>query len=133
MNLLVKEKKVERIKYDRRDNKTKKLMRNISHDLRTPLTSAMGYVDILINTESNNDINTYQLKIIENRLLRLEELINSFFTFSKIFSDDNSNLANEEINIISVLEEAIVHYYDDYKNGNRKIILDNNIDRKSVV
>lgn len=128
VNLLIKEKKDERIKCDRKDNRTKKLMRNISHDLRTPLTSALGYIDILINnTEVNTDINTYQLKIIENRLLRLEELINSFFTFSKIFSDDNSNLINEEINVISVLEEAIVHYYDDYKNSNRKIILNNNI------
>ena len=49
-------------------------------------------------------------------------MINSFFELSKIVSSGKEP-EKSEINLVSVLEEAIVHYYDDYCNQGRQIVL----------
>ena len=45
-----------------------KMIRNISHDLRTPLTSALGYIDILQKSDCSEEEKLKNLKIIEERL-----------------------------------------------------------------
>lgn len=105
---------------DRKNKELYKMMTNISHDLRTPLTSALGYIDIILNSDLSKEEQEKELKIIEERLKRLEELINSFFEFSKIISN-NENVELEEVNLISIIEESILHYYEDFEKEKRKI------------
>ena len=99
------------------------MITNISHDLRTPLTSAMGYIEMLSSADMTEQERQRELEIIQKRLARLEELINSFFEFSKIISVGEPP-EKTELNLIAVLEEAVLHYYDDYSSRNRQIILD---------
>ena len=66
------------------------MITNISHDLRTPLTSAPGYVDLILHSNHSNEEKQNELKIVQDRLKRLEELINSFFSFSKLSSNYKS-------------------------------------------
>lgn len=113
-----------KIDYDNKNKTLKKMMTNISHDLRTPLTSALGYIDIVINSNLSKDEQLKELHIIEDRLNRLNELIDSFFEFSKIISSNQIPEINE-INLIDVLETSIAHYYDDYINSKRIIVFDN--------
>lgn len=109
--------------YSRKNHELEQMMTNISHDLRTPLTSAMGYIDLIQNASLSETEKSRELDIVGQRLIRLEELINSFFEFSQIVSS-GAPPKKTELNIISVLEESIVHYYDDYSNQNRKINFD---------
>lgn len=104
------------------------MMLNISHDLRTPLTSALGYTNILLESNHLKKDELEEAKIIKERLERLEELIDSFFMFSKI-ANDEENIKLESINIISVLEESIISFYDDFKNEKRVINLNKSIDK----
>lgn len=104
------------------------MMLNISHDLRTPLTSALGYTNILLESNHLKKDELEDAKIIKERLERLEELIDSFFMFSKI-ANDEENIKLESINIISVLEESIISFYDDFKNEKRVINLNKSIDK----
>lgn len=107
--------------YENKNSNLRKMMTNISHDLRTPLTSALGYIDILLKTSSNpKDIKN--LKIIEERLKRLSELINSFFEFSKIISNDEEIKVNK-VNLVNVLENSISNHYEDFSNDKRVINL----------
>lgn len=127
INSLLSDIKSQKIFYEHKNKELKKMMTNISHDLRTPLTSALGYIDIILNSELKEEEKQKKLVIIKNRLERLEELINSFFEFSKIFSSDKKpDLA--QINLIALVEECILHYYEDYKKQDRQIML-----KKSVV
>ena len=112
-----------RADYSRKKHELEQMMTNISHDLRTPLTSAMGYINLIQNAGLSETEKSRELDIVGQRLIRLEELINSFFELSKIVSSGASP-KKTELNIISVLEESIVHYYDDYSNQNRKINFD---------
>lgn len=109
-----------KIDVDRKNKSLYKMMTNISHDLRTPLTSALGYIDIILTSDISKEEQEKELKIIEERLKRLEELINSFFEFSKIISNSES-IELEEVNLIAIIEESMLHYYEDFEKDKRKI------------
>lgn len=109
-----------RADYSRKSHELEQMMTNISHDLRTPLTSAMGYINLIQNADLSETEKSRELDIVGQRLVRLEELINSFFELSQIVSSGKEP-EKTEINLISLLEESIVHYYDDYCNQGRLI------------
>lgn len=121
INALLKESKRLELQYAKKNKALMKMMINISHDLRTPLTSAIGYIDIILNSEISEEEKRKELIIIEERLKRLEELINSFFEFSNIISN-NGSPELEKINLKVILENCLANYYEDYKKQNRKII-----------
>ena len=122
INSLLREIRENRIDYLQKNHAVEQMMTNISHDLRTPLTSAMGYIQIIQNSDLSEDEKSRELAIVEQRLIRLEELINSFFEFSQIISSEKAP-EKETVNLVAVLEEAVAHYFDDYQNQNRKIVL----------
>ncbi len=121
INELLKKMRYNQILYNKKSHDLEQMITNISHDLRTPLTSAMGYINIILNSDMPENEKEEQIRIVEKRLLRLEELINSFFEFSKIVSG-NQKPEIVQLNIIEVLQESIVHYYDDFCNQEREII-----------
>lgn len=129
-NLLTESKNI-KIDYGNKNKSLMKMMTNISHDLRTPLTSALGYIDIILKSDLSEEEKKKDLITIEKRLRRLEELISSFFEFSKIIST-NKQPVLEKINLTSVLEESVIVFYDDYKKNNREILLDCN-QRKIII
>nr|WP_238785710.1 HAMP domain-containing sensor histidine kinase [Staphylococcus xylosus]CZT31769.2 putative histidine kinase [Staphylococcus xylosus] len=83
---------------------------SISHDLRTPLTSVLGYIQMA----EDPDINKEE---------RLEILINDFFELSTIESVDYS-LKLETINIKKVIQEVIISLHDRFKSKNIDPIID---------
>lgn len=121
INTLLREIQQIRISYQQKNHALEQMMTNISHDLRTPLTSAMGYIRIIQSSDLTDDEKNRELAIVEKRLIRLEELINSFFEFSQIISKEKKP-EKTEVNIIAALEESISHYYDDYCAQNREIV-----------
>ncbi len=123
INNLITESKDIKVDYSNKNKALMKMMTNISHDLRTPLTSALGYADIILKSNMSEDEKKQDLITIENKLKRLEELINSFFEFSKIITI-NKTPELEKINLNSVLEESIIVFYDDYRKSNREIVLE---------
>lgn len=129
-NLLTESKNI-KIDYGNKNKSLMKMMTNISHDLRTPLTSALGYIDIILKSDLSEEEKKKDLITIEKRLRRLEELISSFFEFSRIIST-NKLPTLKKINLTSILEESVIVFYDDYKKNNRKILLDCN-QRKIII
>lgn len=107
-------------KLERKNTSFTKMIRNISHDLRTPLTSSLGYVSLILESDMAEKEKLNNLKIVEERLKRLSELIDSFFEFSKIISN-NENIKIEEVNLIATLEKSISNHYEDFSTQNRVI------------
>lgn len=107
-------------KLERKNANFVKMIRNISHDLRTPLTSSLGYVSLMLESDISEQEKIKNLKIVEERLLRLSELIDSFFEFSKILSN-NQVIELDEINLVAVIEKAISNHYEDFSKDNRII------------
>lgn len=132
INLVISETKEAEIDYKNKSEQLKKMITNISHDLRTPLTSALGYIDIMLTSSEMNDEQRKDLEIVKERLERLEELINSFFEFSKVESS-NAAVEMDKLNLIGVLEESIAHYFDDFSRDNREIIFDAPAQRQMIM
>ena len=107
-------------KLERKNANFVKMIRNISHDLRTPLTSSLGYVSLMLESDMIEQEKIKNLKIVEERLKRLSELIDSFFEFSKILSNDQI-IELDEINLVAVMEKSISNHYEDFSKDNRMI------------
>ena len=122
INGLLKMIRQERILYNRKSHDLEQMMTNISHDLRTPLTSALGYVRLAQYEKTDEEERTRELEVTERKLRRLQELIDQFFKFYKVISADKQPELSQ-INLIGVLEESISHYYDDYNDRGRRIEL----------
>lgn len=117
---------------ERKNKSLKKEITNITHDLRTPLTSSLGYIDLILKSNLSKEEQERELKIVENRLLRLEELINSFFEFS-IITTDNKKIDMEQTNLVAVVEKCISHYYDDFTRKKRKVVFVNDIKKYNIL
>lgn len=122
INVLLKEMRHSKVQYQQKSHQLGQMITNISHDLRTPLTSALGYVNIVLHSELPLEEKEKQIHIVEQRLLQLEDLINSFFEFSMVISGEQKP-EREDVNLIEVLQESIVHYYDDFSVQGRAICL----------
>ena len=105
---------------ERKNTNFIKMIRNISHDLRTPLTSSLGYVSLMLESHMPEKEKIKNLKIVEERLNRLSELIDSFFEFAKILSNDQI-IKLEEVNLVAIVEKSISNHYEDFSKDNRRI------------
>lgn len=120
--------KQKEIVINHQNNQTKKMITNISHDLKTPLTSALGYIEILKSTELEKEKQQKYLSITEERLQKLSVLIHSFFEFSTILTFQEE-FEKEQVNIIPILEQCIVPFYEDFETSGRKIILQKKVSK----
>lgn len=120
VNMYLSEIQKRKTEIEHKNNNLMVMMRNISHDLRTPLTSAAGYTDLILNSDLAEDEKIHEMKIVEARLRRLTELVDSFFEFSKILTT-NKEIELERVNLIGILEECIGNFYEDYKKENREV------------
>lgn len=123
INALLKQMRDTRTEYIKDKHTIEQMLTNISHDLRTPLTSAMGYVELVRSADISEEERQRELEVIHKRMLRLEELINSFFEFSKMISGSEKPEL-QTVDLTAVLEECIVHYFDDFCNVGREVTFD---------
>lgn len=86
------------------------LITNVSHDLRTPLTSIIGYVTLLKqNGFENKDKFDEYMEVVERRLGGLNTLINELFEYTKLNSSE-LRLNYSHVNIIEILNHLINEY-----------------------
>ncbi len=94
--------------YRRSEISSKKMLSNISHDIKTPMTVLLGYLEIMrINGETTNEM----LRKVEQKAEHVMELINQFFTLAKIESGD-MNIELSKIDICEICRESILDFYE---------------------
>lgn len=96
------------------ENELKQTIANMSHDLRTPLTSIIGYIQLAQSDEvSEKERETY-ISVAKSRAQRLETLINDFFELSLIESTDY-RLKSEKINLRNLTIDILMSFYDRFQ------------------
>lgn len=117
--------KTEAIKNERlaRENEQKKdeLIVYLAHDIKTPLTSMIGYLSLLseIKDMPQEQRNRY-IDIALDKSYRLEDLINELFDVAR-FNSEKIVLEKEEINLNLMLEQIADDFYLTLKEMNKKI------------
>lgn len=95
------------------EKELKQAVANMSHDLRTPLTSILGYIQLMEGPEVTEVEKKEYLAIAEDRTKRLQILINDFFELSVIESVDHS-LKLESLKINGIVEETVINLYNQF-------------------
>ena len=93
------------------------LISNVSHDLKTPLTSIINYVNILKKTDITEEERKDYVDILEKKSLKLKALIEDLFEMSKINSG-KMKLNREIIDILSLIHQGIGEYSSLYSDKN---------------
>lgn len=93
------------------------LISNVSHDLRTPLTSIINYVNILGQEGITDEERKEYLTILEQKSKKLKFLIDDLFEMSKINSG-KIEVNKERIDIMSLIHQAIGEYSYLYEDKN---------------
>ncbi len=104
--LLIDRQKI-RADFKREEISSKKMLANISHDIKTPLTVILGYLEIMRLNHADNEM----LKKVETKANQVMNLINQFFTLAKLESGD-TNINLGKVNINEICRENVLEFYD---------------------
>ncbi|MDF2845378.1 MAG: phoR2 [Herbinix sp.] len=113
----------ERIAYQRREIQIRREIENISHDLRTPLTSILGYVDLIQNDDLEENEKEEYLQIIKKRAKVLQGFIQDFYELSRIEGEDYP-LKLEAVTVQTILAETAVAYFNEFEKKNIQVNLE---------
>lgn len=97
------------------------LITNVSHDLKTPLTSIINYVDLLDNDNISYEKRKDYLEILKERSLRLKILIEDLFEASKAASG-NLEMHMEDLDPVALLRQTLGEFEDKISISNLEFI-----------
>ena len=112
LNEMIKERKEEAAQYVKKERMIADTYTNLSHDIRTPLTSMDGYFQLLETCSSEADRKRY-IEIIEERIESLKEMLEELFTYTKL-KNETYELKKERQNLTQILKETVFSYYDEW-------------------
>lgn len=98
------------------------LITNVSHDIKTPLTSIINYVDLLKKENIQDEKIRNYIDILDQKSKRLKKLTEDVVEASKA-SSGNLKLNIEEIDLIELLNQTIGEFKDKFEEKNLKIVV----------
>lgn len=93
--------------FKRTEISSKKMLSNISHDIKTPLTVILGYLEIMSLDHEDDE----RWKKVEAKAKQVMELINQFFTLAKLEAGD-AGITLSRIDICEVCRESVLSFYE---------------------
>lgn len=111
--------KYESISIDNKNYKDhhQKMISNISHDIRTPLTALMGYVDLLSDNSITKEKREEYVSIIRERGTALKDLMEEFFQVAKLECND-VDITIEKFNISEIVRKNIITFMNEINERN---------------
>ncbi|RKJ52147.1 sensor histidine kinase, partial [bacterium 1XD42-8] len=107
INRLLLERQKIKSAFRKQEISSKKMLSNISHDIKTPLTVILGYLEMIRLSHEGDQA----LQKVEVKARQVLELINEFFTLAKLEAGD-MKIEVRKININELCRESILSFYD---------------------
>lgn len=117
--LLEKHKKV-KADYRRSKIASKKMLSNISHDIKTPMTVILGYLEIMRISKTDT---AEMLKKTEQKAIGVMELINQFFTLVKLEAAD-MDIELSRIDVSEICRETVLDFFDILQKNDFQVEID---------
>lgn len=86
---------------------------NLSHDIRTPLTSLDGYFQLL-KDEKDEKLQAHYIGVIQERIASLKDMLEELFMFTKL-KNDTFKLEMDRCCVSRLLKQTVFSYYDEWK------------------
>lgn len=102
--------------YRRQEQAIRQQIANISHDLRTPLTSILGYLQLLEGEGLSPEERREYLSIVQGRAKALQSMIVSFYDLSRLEGGEYP-LSRERVDLYHVLSELVAEFYNDFERS----------------
>lgn len=106
------------------------LITNVSHDIKTPLTSIINYVDLIKREEVENERVKSYIKVLDEKSQRLKQLTDDLVEASKI-SSGNIVLQFEKINLTELMNQTIGEFSEKFEQKHLTTIM--NVNASNVV
>lgn len=120
---------------ERESERTKnELITNIAHDLRTPLTSIIGYLELLSGSKIDTMPPEMQKKYIDiayTKAKRLEKLIEDLFGFTKM-TYGKVSMKVTQVDIIKLLSQILEEFYPSFADNNLTYELTSNVPAQMI-
>lgn len=113
INERIENEKLIEVQYENKDRQLRQSIANISHDLRTPLTSIMGYLQLMEDETLQIEQRRQYAEIVKKRAGSLEVLIDGFYELSRIEAHEYQ-FEPKSINLAAVLCELVASFYNDF-------------------
>ena len=122
-----------KIRFDRREKELRTQIENISHDLRTPLTAIIGYLELL-DLSMMSDENQEMISAIEKKAHTLQALIGNFYDLSRLEMDDY-HLQMEKMDLVRFIKETILISYQSFEQRGLtvKLQLQNEKEQSTII
>ena len=121
LNELIEKNNKKQLEVQRKDEKLKEVITNISHDIRTPLTSLNGYFELLDNTQNIEKRKEYS-SIIRERILCLKEMLEQLFTYTKL-QNGEYRFEIEKIDIKEKFIGILLEFREEFKKADIEPII----------
>lgn len=95
------------------EDELKETITNLSHDIRTPLTSMDGYFQLLAQSGSGEERARY-IAVIQSRIASLKGMLEELFTYTKL-QNAGYELELERLDFGECVYEAVFSFYEDFK------------------
>jgi len=100
----------------RQDEALRETIANLSHDIRTPLTSLDGYFQLLSAEDITPEKREYYTGIIKSRITSLNDMLDELFTYAKL-QDPNYAIELAPMDIVAISADTVISFYDDIKKS----------------
>ena len=111
VNDLLELRQEENAAYRRKEQELRRQIANVSHDLRTPLTSILGYLQLLEQEELSPEKRAEYLSVIQGRARTLQTFIGAFYDLSRIEGDELP-LEREQVDLGRALSDQLADAYE---------------------
>ena len=123
VNRLLEDRRAGEAAYRAREGELRKQIANISHDLRTPLTSILGYLQLLEDPGLEEAERRSYLQVVEGRSKALQALITSFYDLSRLEGGELP-LAREPVDLCQSLSGLLAAFYSDLTDTGMEVEVD---------
>lgn len=114
INRLIHQFKQDQQQKEKRELELKQEITNISHDLRTPLTSIKGFSELLQDPALSDEERKESLSIIQKKIDSLTMMVDLFYELSQMNSSDY-HLVMEEQNLNQIMIDIMLMFYNDFE------------------
>ena len=116
VNRLLELRQEESAAYRRKELELRRQIANVSHDLRTPLTSILGYLQLLEQPDLPADKRAEYLSVVEGRARTLQTFIGAFYDLSRIEGGELP-LEREQVDLARALSDQLADSYEQLKQA----------------